>query len=159
MVGVIDREYSISGRRLAIVGHSRGGHYARSLAARYPDRVSHIVTMGTGVEDPLDVSMLTKCGAAVVRNALAGCDPARSERGCLTLQCTCAYGVGFAAPFPGDVRFTSIYSRNDGVVRWQSCVADYAVCVEVRGSHIGLAFNRHAYRAVAEALAVPATDE
>ena len=159
MVGVIDREYSISGRRLAIVGHSRGGHYARSLAARYPDRVSHIVTMGTGVEDPLDVSMLTRCGAAVVRNALAGCDPARSERGCLTLQCTCAYGVGFAAPFPGDVRFTSIYSRNDGVVRWQSCVADYAVCVEVRGSHIGLAFNRHAYRAVAEALAVPATDE
>jgi triacylglycerol lipase len=159
MVSVIDREYSMSGRRLAIVGHSRGGHYARSLAARYPGRVSHIVTMGSGVEDPLDVSMLTKCGAAVARNALAGCDPARSERGCLTLQCTCAYGVGFAAPFPDDVRFTSIYSRNDGVVRWQSCIADYAVCVEVRGSHIGLAFNRHAYRAVAEALAVPATDE
>jgi triacylglycerol lipase len=45
------------------------------------------------------------------------------------------------------------------VVRWQSCVADYAMCVEVRGSHFGLAFNRHAYRAVAEALAVPATDE
>ena len=86
MVGVIDREYSMGGRRLAIVGHSRGGHYARSLAARYPDRVSHIVTMGAGVEDPLDVSMLTKCGAAVMRSALAGCDPARSERGCLTLR-------------------------------------------------------------------------
>jgi pimeloyl-ACP methyl ester carboxylesterase len=39
MVGVIDREYSMGGRRLAIVGHSRGGHYARSLTARYPDRV------------------------------------------------------------------------------------------------------------------------
>ena len=75
MVGVIDREYSMSGRRLAIVGHSRGGHYARSLAARYPDRVSHIVTMGTGVEDPLDVSVLTKCGAAVVRSAWAVVTP------------------------------------------------------------------------------------
>jgi triacylglycerol lipase len=159
MVGVIDREYSISGRRLAIVGHSRGGHYARSLAARYPDRVSHIVTMGTGVEDPLDVSMLAKCGAAVIRSALAGCDSVRSERGCLTLRCTCAYAAGFSAPFPAEVRFTSIYSRNDGVVRWQSCVADYATCVEVRGSHFGLAFNRHAYRAVAEALAVSANDE
>ncbi len=94
-----------------------------------------------------------------MRSALAGCDPARSERGCLTPRCTCAYAVGFAAPFPAEVRFTSIYSRSDGVVRWQSCVADYAVCVEVRGSHFGLAFNRHAYRAVAEALAVPATDE
>jgi triacylglycerol lipase len=159
LVSLIEREYSAGGRRLAIVGHSRGGHYARSLAARYPDRISHIVTMGSGMEDPLDVSILTKCGAAVARSALGSCDPARSERGCLSLRCTCAYGAGFAAPFPSAVRFTSIYSRGDGVVRWQSCVADYAVCVEVRGSHIGLAFNRHAYRAVAEALAVPATDE
>src|SRR6202012_2856399 len=81
--GIINRKDSGGGRRLAIVGHSRGGHYARSLAARYPDRVSHIVTMGAGVEDPLDVSILTKCGAAVVRGAVGGCDPARSERGCL----------------------------------------------------------------------------
>lgn len=158
MVGVIDREYSMGGRRLAIVGHSRGGHYARSLAARYPDRVSHVVTMGSGVEDPLAVSMLAKSGATIVRNAVVGCDPARSERGCFTLQCTCPYAAGYAAPFPADVRFTSIYSRKDGVVRWQSCLAEYATCVEVRGSHFGLAFNRHAYRAVAEALAVPAAD-
>jgi triacylglycerol lipase len=156
MFGVINREYSMGGRRVAIVGHSRGGHYARSLAARYPDRVSHIVTMGTGVEDPLDVSILAKGGAALVRSTLAGCDPTRSERQCLTLRCACAYAAGFATPFPPEVRFTSIYSRNDGVVRWQSCVADYATCVEVRGTHFGLAFNRHTYRAVAEALAVPA---
>jgi hypothetical protein len=39
--------------------------------------------------------------------------------------------------------------------RRQSCAADDATCVEVPGSHIGLAFNRHAYRAVAEALATP----
>src|SRR6202008_4198884 len=29
MVGVIEREYSMAGRRLAIVGHSRGGHSPR----------------------------------------------------------------------------------------------------------------------------------
>ena len=75
MVGVIDREYSMRGRRLAIVGHSRGGHYARSLAARYPDRVSHIVTMGTGVEDPLDVSMLAKGGAALMRERIGRLRP------------------------------------------------------------------------------------
>src|ERR1700761_9263528 len=50
MLGVIEREFSMAGRRLAIVGHSRGGPYARSLAARYSGRVSHIVTMGSGVE-------------------------------------------------------------------------------------------------------------
>jgi triacylglycerol lipase len=41
------------------------------------------------------------------------------------------------------------------MVRWQSCVADYVTCVGVPGSHIGLAFNRHAYRVVAKALATP----
>ncbi len=48
---------------------------------------------------------------------------------------------------------TSIYSKRDGVVRWQACVVPYARCVEVRGSHIGLAFNRYAYREIAWTLA------
>ena len=97
IVRTVIREHARSGRRLAVIGHSRGGHY--------------------------------------------------------TLGCTCEFSRGFAQPFPAQVRFTSIHSRNDGVVDWRSCIADYAICVEVTGSHIGLAFNRHAYRAVALALA------
>jgi hypothetical protein len=53
------------------------------------------------------------------------------------------------------VRLTSIYSRGDGMVRWESCVADYADNVEVTGSHVGLAWNRKSYRAIAQALALP----
>jgi triacylglycerol lipase len=56
-------------------------------------------------------------------------------------------------PFPPEVALFSVYSRSDGVLRWQTCVADYAECIEVSGSHIGLAFNRQAYRAIAECLA------
>jgi hypothetical protein len=37
-------------------------------------------------------------------------------------------------------------------VWWEACVVDYARNVEVTGSHIGLAFNRKAYREVARAL-------
>jgi hypothetical protein len=51
------------------------------------------------------------------------------------------------------VPLTSIYSRGDGVVWWEACVVPYATCVEVTGSHVGLCFNRKAYRAIAEALA------
>jgi hypothetical protein len=51
------------------------------------------------------------------------------------------------------VRLTSIYSKGDGMVRWQSCVVPYADNVEVTSSHVGLAFNRKAYRAIATALA------
>ena len=50
---------------------------------------------------------------------------------------------------------TSIYSKGDGVVRWQGAIVPYADCVEVTGSHVGLVFNRKAYRAIAAALAQP----
>jgi hypothetical protein len=53
------------------------------------------------------------------------------------------------------VRLTSIYSKGDGVVRWQAALVPYATCVEVTGSHVGLIFNRKTYRAIATALADP----
>jgi hypothetical protein len=74
----------------------------------------------------------------------------------LTEGCECAFAQDFAGPFPVDrVRFTSIYSKGDGVVRWQAAVVPYATCVEVSGSHVGLIFNRKTYRAIAHALAQP----
>jgi hypothetical protein len=53
------------------------------------------------------------------------------------------------------VRLTSIYTKADGVVRWQRCLVPYADCVEVSGSHTGLVFNRKAYAAIAAALTAP----
>ena len=50
---------------------------------------------------------------------------------------------------------TSVYSKGDGVVRWQAQLVPYAECVEVTGSHVGLIFNRKSYRAIAQALAAP----
>lgn len=40
-------------------------------------------------------------------------------------------------------------------MRWQGAVVPAAECVEVTGSHVGLAFNRKAYSAIAQALARP----
>ena len=57
---------------------------------------------------------------------------------------------------PLPVPSTSIYSRTDGVVRWQVCldVTDARhENVEVRGSHIGLGFNASALLVVADRLA------
>ena len=77
------------------------------------------------------------------------------NNGCLTEECGCAFTSGYTSPFPDDVSLTSIYSRGDGMVRWESCLADYADNVEVTGSHVGLAWNRKSYRAIAAALAQP----
>jgi pimeloyl-ACP methyl ester carboxylesterase len=153
LVGAHER----SSRRVAIIGHSRGGHYARSLAARYPNLVSDVVAMGTGLEDPLDVSALCHCATITAQTVLHTGDPRRAALGCLTAGCTCAPSKAFNMAVPNQVRMTSIFSRTDGVVRWSSCVADYATCVEVPGSHLGMMCSRHAYRAVAHALAQPSS--
>jgi triacylglycerol lipase len=74
----------------------------------------------------------------------------------MTEACDCPFAGDFAGPFPTDrVRLTSIYSKEDGVVRWQSALVQDADCIEVTGSHVGLVFNRKTYRAIASALAAP----
>ena len=75
---------------------------------------------------------------------------------CLTHRCDCSFTGSFAAPFPAErLRMTSIYSKGDGVVRWQAQIVPYADCVEVSGSHVGLVVNRKSYRAIAAALGAP----
>lgn len=95
----------------------------------------------------------TRLAAAGVRWALQRSNPARAARGCFTAACSCRYSEDYRAAFPTQVPLISLYSQGDGVVRWRSCVVPYARCREVRGSHVGLAFNRFAYREIAQALA------
>ncbi|HEX6712604.1 MAG TPA: hypothetical protein VF066_04435 [Thermoleophilaceae bacterium] len=37
-------------------------------------------------------------------------------------------------------------------MRWETSIVPEADCIEVTGSHVGLIFNRKAYRAIAAAL-------
>ena len=57
-----------------------------------------------------------------VRRALDRHGDGFRER-CFTAECTCGFARDYARSFPSDqVRLTSIYSRQDGVVRWQGAV-------------------------------------
>lgn len=141
-----------SGRKVAIIGHSRGGHFARALAVRHPDQVSQIISMGSGLDEPFDISEPTRMAVDGVRKLIARRDPERAALGCFTHACLCRYAQDYRAPFPETVPLTSVYSKGDGVVRWRACIVPYARNVEVTGSHIGLAYNRHAYREIASAL-------
>jgi triacylglycerol lipase len=143
------------GRRVALIGHSRGGHYARALGHRHPELVSHAISVGAGLREMLAISYPTQVVAAGARKVVVRSGHARSSR-CLTNACDCAFARDFEGHFPIDrVRLTSIYSKGDGVVRWQAALVSYADCVEVTGSHVGLVFNRKTYRAIASALAEP----
>ena len=143
------------GRRVAVIGHSRGAHQARALAVRRPELVSHVIGVGGGLSRQMEISAPTQAAVALVRTWHRFTTDRRHRRGCLTEECGCEFTRDFAAPFPESVRLTSIYSKRDGVVRWRSCVVPYADNVEVRGTHVGLAFNAEVYVAIATALATP----
>jgi pimeloyl-ACP methyl ester carboxylesterase len=144
-----------SGRRVAIIGHSRGAHQAKALAVRRPELVSHVIGLGGGLSRQMAISAPTQAALALVRAWHRQTTDRRARRGCLTEDCGCSFTRDYSGPFPESVRLTSIYSKQDGVVRWQSCVVPYADNVEVRGTHVGLAFNQNAYVAIAAALAAP----
>jgi triacylglycerol lipase len=142
-------------QRVALIGHSRGGHYVRALGHRRPELVSHAISAGAGLRRMLATSEPTQGAVAVARGVALRSGRARSPL-CLTDGCDCAFAHDFSGAFPDDrVRLTSIYSKGDGVVRWQAALVPYAECVEVSGSHVGLIFNRKTYRAIADALAEP----
>jgi pimeloyl-ACP methyl ester carboxylesterase len=143
------------GQRVAVIGHSRGAHLGRALAVRRPKLVSHLVALGGGLSSQMAVSAPTAAAVALVRAWHRHTNDRRDRSGCLREDCRCSFTRDYSAPFPESVRLTSIYSRRDGVVRWESCVVPYADNVEVRGTHVGLAVNPDAYMAIASALAAP----
>lgn len=140
------------GQRAAIVGQSRGGHFARVLAKRRPDLVGGIVTLGSPLTDPMAIHPLVR--AQVYAVGALGTVGVRGlfRRSCLWGACCREFWADAEAPFPKGVRFLSVYSRSDGVVRWQSCLDPYAEHLEIRASHIGMGIHPRSWRAVASQL-------
>ena len=136
--------------RVVVIGQSLGGVYARELAARRPELVEGIITLGSSVRmaedsaNPLVIAMARL--VAKLRNM---------EDGCLTQSCSC--GMMMAERDPGEVPTTVVYSKTDGVVHWDSCVdrsgAKNVENIEVKASHCGMGVNTDVLKIVADRLA------
>jgi triacylglycerol lipase len=151
----VEEIHARHGRRVALIGHSRGGHFVRALAARRPDRVSHGISLGADLRRMLGVSVPTRLAVSGARAGLRWTRRADADA-CFTVHCSCPFTRDYKRIFPERrVRLTTIYSKGDGVVRWEGCIVPYAHAVQVRGSHVGMIFNRSVYRAIAAALAEP----
>jgi pimeloyl-ACP methyl ester carboxylesterase len=136
---------ALAGRRVILVGQSRGGLLAKVLADRHPDLADRVIGLGSPLADPYDVHPVT---LAAVRAAFTvnRYDPLAwfaSESGFLS----------DLAALP-QVPVTSIYSRTDGVVNWRACIRPDMDCIEARGSHVGLAVNPSVYRLLGDLLGV-----
>ena len=55
-------------------------------------------------------------------------------------------GSGRKVPLDPEMPTLAIHSRSDGIVDWRACLDPYAECVEVDGSHCGMAVNVNVYR-------------
>ena len=123
-----------------LIGWSLGGLYARELAKLIKGRVRQVITIGTPFNAQADHT-----NVGWLYRLLSSQSPALDD--------DLAYQLRTAPPVPT----TSIYSRTDGVVAWQSCKHDVlredVQDIEIKGSHIGMGWNPSALRIVADRLA------
>ena len=140
------------GGRVQVVGHSLGGMLARGLAARRPDLISGIVTLGSPMLAPgAHHILLTGAIEVVVRLSRAGL-PGLMSADCVGGACARAGFAESREPLPPDVGFTSVFSMRDGIVDWRACLDPQAVAVEVRTSHTGMAVDPRVIDVVSDAL-------
>ena len=135
----IDALVSPGNRRCTLIGWSLGGLYAREVAKALPHRVRQVITLGTPfacIAKSTNVQWLFE----LLSGTSATVDAAFAQR------------LATAPPVPT----TSIYSRSDGVVAWQACIAEaspLAENIEVDSSHLGLIWHPDVRRIVADRLA------
>jgi pimeloyl-ACP methyl ester carboxylesterase len=140
------------GRKVSIVGHSLGGMLARGLAARRPDLVHGIVSMGSPILAPGAVhGVLAWDAEMLTRLARAGFGGLMSED-CVAGSCARTSFEESRAPLDEATGFTAIYSRRDGIVDWRACLDPAAHAVEVTTSHLGMAFDPVVFDVVRAAL-------
>ena len=122
----------------ALVGWSLGGVVARETARMRPDLVSRVVTYGTPLGGPRFTSASGLYSPAELLDIERDIADAQAE----TIN----------------VPITAIYSKQDGVVDWTTCIdrtTPHAVNIEVGSTHLGMGLDPDVWLTVAGALDQP----
>jgi pimeloyl-ACP methyl ester carboxylesterase len=135
----------IHGQPVVLIGQSRGGTLARSLAVREPHSVAGLVMLGSPVVDPFAVSprvlRTVKLMAKLGDLGLSGV----FSSDCADGGCCEAFWRDMAAPLAEHIDAIAVFSRSDGIVDWRSCLDPCARHVEVRSSHCGMSVHPAVY--------------
>jgi len=140
LVEKVDALYEKHQEKISIVGWSLGGIYARELTKRRGDKVRQVITTGSpfrGIENPNNVVWLFKLLKGNIDDIW---DRELVEN----------------IPEPTPVLTTSIYSKKDGIVRWQDCMCEAEDPLhrneEAVSSHLGMPHNTSVLKIIADRL-------
>lgn len=128
--------------RVSLIGWSLGGVFVREIARHQSALVRRVITLGSPFNGHPEANNMVTLFKLANRGK-----PVKTDLdGFLKRR----------APPP--VPCTAIYTRSDGIVAWPCSVEQKSALtesVEVRGSHMGMMFNREVLRVIAERLAIP----
>ncbi|MCW3033498.1 MAG: triacylglycerol lipase [Solirubrobacteraceae bacterium] len=137
---------------VVLIGQSRGGALARSLAVREPENVAALVMLGSPVVDPLAVSpQVLRTVKLMARLGDLGISSVFSSE-CADGACCETFWQDMTAPLPEHIEAVSVFSRSDGVVDWHACLDPHSRNVEVRSSHCGMSVHPAVYRVLDDLL-------
>jgi triacylglycerol lipase len=140
------------GCRAVVIGHSRGGTFARVLAVRRPDLVGGLITIATPPMDLAGVHPVVKLPLRAL--GLAGLVRSGCVFGnaCFSGECCSRFRSDLLAPLEAGLSFTAIGARRDGLVPSGGCRDPHATAADVDASHLGSVVNADVFRVVVAAL-------
>jgi len=116
--------------KVSLIGWSLGGVFAREIAKEKPNLIRQIITLGSPF-----------AGVTKPNNAMWIYEWLTDGRGTDDVDPDLLAGI----PNPAPVPTTAIYSKEDGVVPWETCIEqkedEWHQNIQVRGSHLGLGVN------------------
>jgi hypothetical protein len=130
----LDACCDLAGGQVSVIGFSLGGLLARDLAHDRPRDIDHVVTI---------VSPFRLPAATPMEPVLRACAPFYSDH---------FETERLAQPLP--MSSTAIYTRDDGVVSWESCCSEepLGACFETQGAHTTTWRNPEVMRLIARRL-------
>ena len=137
------RLHKVYGKPITLIGQSLGGVFSHELAREFPEAVRSVITLGS----PFAAQTRDDTNPMVARmfESLSGLSVEEMR------ELASQERESGALPQPS----TAIYSKTDGVVKWQACVSESnerAENIEIVGSHTGMAMHPAVLHIVADRL-------
>jgi pimeloyl-ACP methyl ester carboxylesterase len=151
--GEIVRRLNGSDKRIALIGHSRGGVMAWAIASRLQEKVSHVVLLGSPIAT-FRMSVASGDPGApagpIGRMMMRISDELRQllDPDCSYPNCGCPLVGDVMKPLSPSTLVLSIHGRQDLLVGQLAQTTNDGENMYVNASHVGLVYNSDVYRAI-----------